>query len=128
MNTGWKQRMNTARTYISEDEEQKNGDDALVFVPKDDRTPGADNVTQNVLDMRISRESSMIHGAYHYASDDCDGNNSDIGFRNGPYPATCWVKECVHLLEVNHSPQHESDEAQDKHEGRDRQHEYSGWR
>jgi hypothetical protein len=55
--------MNTARTYISEDEEQKNCDDALVSVPKDDRTPGADNVTQNVLDMRVSCGSSNVHRA-----------------------------------------------------------------
>jgi hypothetical protein len=67
--TGRKRRMNTTRTYISEDGEQKNGNYALVFVPKDGRTPGADNVTQNVLVMRISCRSSMIHGAYHYERD-----------------------------------------------------------
>jgi hypothetical protein len=87
--------MNTARTCISEDKEQKNGDDALIFVPKDDRTPGTNNVTQNVLQMRISCGSSMIHGAYHYAIDGFVSSKDDIGVRNGPYPATCsqWVKD-----------------------------------
>jgi hypothetical protein len=63
--------MNTARTYISEDQEHKNGNDPLVFIPKDDRTPGADDVTQNVLDMEISCGSSIFHasGVYHYAID-----------------------------------------------------------
>jgi hypothetical protein len=88
--------MNTARTYIPEDEEQKDDNDALVSVPKDDRTPGADDVTQNVLDVRISCQcgSSMVHGVYHYAIDGFESSKDDSGVHKGPYPATCcqWVK------------------------------------
>ena len=96
-----KRRMKTALTRISEDEEQKNGDDALIFVPKDDRTPGTNNVTQNVLQMRISCGSSMIHEAYHYANDGFVSSKDDTDVRSGPYPATCcqWVKDWTRLLE-----------------------------